>query len=67
MDLAAVPGTRRRIDIAFTRQKVAAFVDGCFRHGCPEHGQRKHDINGWYWPNKIAGNRERDTDTDQRL
>lgn len=67
VDLAAVPGTRRRIDIAFTRQKVAVFVDGCFWHGCPEHGQRKHDINGWYWPDKIAGNRLRDADTNRRL
>lgn len=34
-----VPGNNRRmIDIAFPRQKLAVFVDGCFWHGCPEHG-----------------------------
>ena len=34
-----VPGQRRRtIDVAFPRQKLAVFVDGCFWHGCPEHG-----------------------------
>jgi len=67
VDVAAVPATRRRIDIAFTRCQVAIFIDGCFWHGCPEHGRRQHDINGWYWPAKIAGNKERDADTDRRL
>jgi len=33
-----VVGRRRRVDIAFTRAKVAVFVDGCFWHRCPEHG-----------------------------
>ena len=26
--------------MAFTRARVAVFVDGCFWHGCPEHGTR---------------------------
>ena len=30
-----IPGTP---DIAFTRARVAVFVDGCFWHQCPEHG-----------------------------
>lgn len=65
---AIVPGTkRRRVDIAFPRARVAVFVDGCFWHGCAEHGRRLHDINRWYWPAKIEGNRERDRDTDARL
>lgn len=67
VDAAVVPGTRRRVDIAFTRARVAVFVDGCFWHGCPEHGQRHHDVNGHYWPGKIAGNQARDADTDARL
>jgi len=62
-----VPGTRRRVDLVFGRARVAVFVDGCFWHGCPEHGQRAHGVNGWYWPEKIAGNRRRDADTDDRL
>lgn len=28
---------RRTADIAFTKLKVAVFVDGCFWHGCPRH------------------------------
>jgi DNA mismatch endonuclease (patch repair protein) len=68
LDQPIVPGTRRRrVDIVFPKAKVAVFVDGCFWHGCPEHGVRRHEINGWYWPDKIAGNRERDAETDQRL
>lgn len=68
VDLAVVPGApRRRVDLVFTRAKVAVFVDGCFWHGCPEHGVRAHGVNGWYWPEKIIGNRRRDADTDERL
>jgi DNA mismatch endonuclease (patch repair protein) len=48
-----------RVDVAFPRQKVAILIDGCFWHGCPEHGTMpKHNRN--YWEPKIAGNRERD-------
>jgi DNA mismatch endonuclease (patch repair protein) len=62
-----LPSLRREADIIFPRAKVAVFVDGCFWHGCPDHGRRDHRTNGWYWPEKIARNVERDRDTDQRL
>lgn len=62
-----VPGNNRRtIDIAFTRQRVAVFVDGCFWHGCPEHGTRPTTNSQW-WEWKIARNQERDRDTDRLL
>jgi DNA mismatch endonuclease (patch repair protein) len=62
-----VPGNRRRkIDVAFTRVKVAVFVDGCFWHGCPEHGTRP-SRNAEWWAWKIERNRTRDLDTDQAL
>ena len=67
LDRPIVPGTRRRVDIVFVRARVAVFVDGCFWHGCPRHGVRDHKINGWYWPDKIAGNKARDLDTGRRL
>lgn len=58
-----VPGNRRRtIDIAFTRRKVAVFVDGCFWHGCPVHGRPVLANSGW-WAEKLAANRARDADT----
>jgi DNA mismatch endonuclease (patch repair protein) len=48
-----------RADIAFPRRRLAIFVDGCFWHGCPEHGTMpKHNRD--YWEPKIARNRERD-------
>lgn len=48
-----------RPDIVFTRQKVAIFVDGCFWHGCPEHG-RTPSVNDWYWSPKLRQTQERD-------
>ncbi|WP_332367388.1 very short patch repair endonuclease [Micromonospora sp. WMMC241] len=62
-----VPGWRRRtIDIAFTRVKVAVFVDGCFWHGCPEHGMVPRSNQAW-WASKFEGNRRRDTETTAHL
>jgi DNA mismatch endonuclease (patch repair protein) len=60
-------GLARNADIVFSAAKVAVFVDGCFWHGCPDHGRREHRTNGWYWPDKIASNAARDRDTDRRL
>lgn len=58
-----VPGQRRRsIDIAFPGCRVAIFVDGCFWHGCPEHGTSPHQNSAW-WSQKITANRARDLDT----
>jgi DNA mismatch endonuclease (patch repair protein) len=62
-----LPTLRRRADIVFGPARVAVFVDGCFWHGCPEHGRRRHEVNSWYWPDKIARNRRRDQDTDSAL
>ena len=67
VDVRPLPEVNRRADIVFRRQQLAVFVDGCFWHGCPEHGARQHHVNGWYWRSKIAGNVERDRDTDRRL
>lgn len=53
----------RRIsaDVAFPRQRIAIFVDGCFWHGCPAHGRREfRGPNAQNWMDKIARNRERD-------
>lgn len=63
---AALPGTRRTIDIAFTRLRLAVFCDGCFWHGCPIHATTPKTNREW-WLNKIATNRARDLDTDARL
>lgn len=62
-----VPGQRRRtIDVAFTRARLAVFVDGCFWHGCPLHGTAPRANASW-WSEKIGGNQRRDRDTDRAL
>jgi len=48
-----------RPDVVFTRAKVAVFVDGCFWHGCSEHG-RSPRTNSTYWTAKIELNQNRD-------
>ena len=56
-----VDTTDRRVrpDIAFTRRRVAVFIDGCFWHACPEHGQLP-SANAAYWEAKFRRNIERD-------
>ena len=63
---ALLPGLRRRSDIVFTRARVVVFVDGCFWHGCPEHGTWPKQNADW-WREKIEANQRRDRDTDARL
>lgn len=62
-----LPTLRRSADLVFPSERVAVFVDGCFWHGCPDHGRREIRENTWYWPEKIASNQRRDRDTDERL
>ena len=62
-----VPGApRRTIDIAFTRARLAVFIDGCFWHGCPEHGETPASNRQW-WIDKIHHNRARDAETARLL
>jgi DNA mismatch endonuclease (patch repair protein) len=43
----------------FTRAKVVVFVDGCFWHGCPDHGTTPTNNAAW-WREKLAANIARD-------
>lgn len=52
--------------MAFTRHRVAVFVDGCFWHGCPDHGTAPRSNSEW-WRAKLEANRARDADTDRVL
>lgn len=67
VDRAPLRGLRRRADIVFGRAKVAVYIDGCFWHGCPQHGRPRTVANPEYWAAKIERNRKRDADTDRRL
>lgn len=46
-------------DIVVQKIKLVVFVDGCFWHGCLEHGKipKSHQA---YWRSKIVGNMVRD-------
>jgi DNA mismatch endonuclease, patch repair protein len=58
----SVPG---KPDIAFTRWRVAVFVDGCFWHGHPDHFTPGK--SGSYWDTKIARTKERDRIANETL
>ena len=66
VDYRAVPQLRRRVDIAFTKDKLAIFVDGCFWHSCPQHGSIPRS-NTDYWIPKLVRNVNRDRETDKAL
>ncbi|MGY5049936.1 very short patch repair endonuclease [Streptomyces sp. 900105755] len=62
-----VPGMpRRRIDVAFTRAKVAVLIDGCFWHGCPQHATHPK-ANAEWWRRKLDRNMARDRETTEQL
>ena len=61
-----LPLRRVRPDVAFTRRKVAVFIDGCFWHGCPDH-YRPSTKNKVFWEQKLAANRARDAQTNETL
>jgi DNA mismatch endonuclease (patch repair protein) len=48
-----------RPDVVFAAERIAVFLDGCYWHGCPEHGTRPR-TNTSYWDAKIAANKARD-------
>lgn len=58
--------SRRTIDIAFTRAKVAVFLDGCFWHGCPDHATQPKSNAEW-WRQKLDRNMARDAETTEHL
>ena len=61
-----VPGRLVRPDVVFTRARLAVFVDGCFWHCCPEHGNVPQ-ANSAYWRPKLARNVARDRAVESAL
>lgn len=51
--------------MAFTKVKVAVFIDGCFWHHCPLH-RTSPKTNPEYWEAKFTANEGRDRDTTAR-
>lgn len=67
IDVAPIPGLHRRADVVFGPARVAVFIDGCFWHGCPDHGRPTTRKNPQYWADKFARNQARDRHTDEQL
>lgn len=56
----AIPGVARvRPDILFVAPRVAVYVDGCFWHGCEQHGSLPKANRSW-WEAKLQANVDRD-------
>lgn len=55
-----------RPDVAFSRAKIAVFVDGCFWHRCPQHGTVPRNNREW-WQAKLDRNVARDRAKDVAL
>lgn len=56
----------RRADVAFTKHKIAIFIDGCFWHRCPQHYVPPKS-NYAYWEQKTDENVARDKGTTEAL
>ena len=52
-----IPG---KPDIAFTKKKVAVFINGCFWHRCPKCNLPLPTANKEFWEDKFLRNQERD-------
>lgn len=57
---------RSTADLVFPRERVAVYVDGCFWHACPLHGNLPKRNRDW-WAEKLARNQHRDRETDAAL
>lgn len=61
-----IPGLRCEPDVLFPRIRLAIFLDGCYWHGCAEHGAYP-TANADWWRAKFERVRARDLRNDQAL
>lgn len=59
-------GVSCRPDLVFAGARVVVFVDGCFWHSCPRHGELPRS-NRSFWEEKLRRNSERDRRQDAAL
>lgn len=64
--LLTIDGVRIRADVVFKTKRIVVFLDGCFWHGCSEHG-RSPSRNRTYWNAKLTRNIERDARNNELL
>jgi DNA mismatch endonuclease (patch repair protein) len=55
-----------RPDFVFPNHRTAIFVDGCFWHSCPKHGEVPA-TNSTFWEEKLRRNKLRDRLVDRTL
>jgi DNA mismatch endonuclease, patch repair protein len=55
-NVKSLPG---KPDFAIKKYKIVIFIDSCFWHSCPQHGNMPKS-NKDYWINKLNRNKERD-------
>lgn len=60
------PGRVVRPDVVFPAARLAVFVDGCFWHACPLHGNQPR-ANTAYWRPKLERNVARDRAVNEAL
>jgi DNA mismatch endonuclease, patch repair protein len=60
-----VPHLPGKPDLAFTRWRVAVFIDGAYWHGHPDHFHASSAAP--YWREKIARTQQRDALANERL
>jgi DNA mismatch endonuclease (patch repair protein) len=60
-NVKSLPG---KPDIAIKKYKTAIFIDSCFWHACPIHGNMSKS-NQEYWIKKLKRNQERDKEINQ--
>lgn len=61
-----LPALHRTADIAFTRARIAVFIDGCFWHRCPDHASTPRTRTE-FWVKKFDRNVARDAETNATL
>lgn len=61
-----VGAVRTKADVVFSRHRIAVYLDGCFWHRCPEHGQLPQ-ANRDYWKPKLERNVQRDNEVTKAL
>lgn len=66
VDFRPFQDQRFRADIGWKGRKLAVFIDGCFWHGCPIHGNIPKSNAAW-WIEKFRANADRDRRTDETL
>jgi DNA mismatch endonuclease, patch repair protein len=64
--VAPIAGLRCKADLVFFRARVAVFVDGCFWHRCPDHGELPKANRDW-WKAKLTRTWDRDRANDLAL